>query len=103
MYEEVKQFVQKLIDKSICIQYSEAIIFLISYLLMYICSSCQYGSKLKVGKCPNCGEFGTMNEISTETSKGKPHPQPLSFQRGGISKENSLTFPLTNPEIRSVL
>jgi len=27
---------------------------------MYICSSCEYSSNIKLGKCPNCGEFGSM-------------------------------------------
>ena len=40
---------------------------------MYICSTCEYGSKVKVGKCPNCGGFGTFmkSEESVTTKSGK--------------------------------
>ncbi|USN55934.1 MAG: hypothetical protein H6765_05230 [Candidatus Peribacteria bacterium] len=27
---------------------------------MYICTDCEYSSATKLGKCPNCGSFGTL-------------------------------------------
>lgn len=75
---------------------------------MYICSSCQYGSKLKVGKCPNCGEFGTLIEDMSLASSWKA--EKLKDWKGvvlqkwnSLSSEHIQLFPLTNPEIRSVL
>jgi DNA repair protein RadA/Sms len=39
---------------------------------MYLCSSCGYGSPSKLGKCPNCEDFGTFvlqGKSSTEKLK----------------------------------
>ena len=29
---------------------------------MFICNNCWYGSPIKIGKCPDCGQFGTFSE-----------------------------------------
>jgi DNA repair protein RadA/Sms len=35
----------------------------------YICSNCDYQSVKSYGRCPNCGEFGTMAEVTETVEK----------------------------------
>lgn len=76
------------------------LVFIREIIIMYICSVCQYGSKIKVGKCPNCGEFGTMQATQSINST-KLSQKILAF--GGENNVQGISYPLTNPEIRSVL
>ncbi len=80
---------------------------------MYICSSCQYGSKIKVGKCPSCGSFGTFVQ-SQESSDSKwkkvvklkkvsSHPGTRNQELGTIKTEPRTHYPFTNTEVRGVI
>ena len=70
---------------------------------MYICSSCGYGSKVKVGKCPNCGNFGTL-EASSQTITTKGGKSVATLQKASQVKLNTRTsFPLTNKEVKGVI
>ncbi len=76
---------------------------------MYICSSCEYGSKIKVGKCPNCGSFGTFvlsSSSDTALSKG------WSKWSNSINKlikasehrqSHRDAYPFVNTEVRGVI
>lgn len=70
---------------------------------MYICSNCEYGSKVKVGKCPNCGSFGTFikSEESVTTKSGK---SITKLQKASHSQNNNrLSYPLNNKEVKGVI
>ncbi|AKH33285.1 hypothetical protein XF24_00962 [candidate division SR1 bacterium Aalborg_AAW-1] len=70
---------------------------------MYICSNCEYGSKVKVGKCPNCGGFGTFikSEDSITTKSGK---SIIKLQKASQSQNNNrLSYPLSNKEVKGVI
>ena len=78
--------------------------------MSYICSSCQYGSKIKVGKCPNCGEFATMKETEIGKQQGQTGKTKILKKTTIIDNNNShhlsgivQKFSISNPEIRSVL
>ncbi|WP_026939541.1 ATPase domain-containing protein [Hippea alviniae] len=46
----------------------------------YICKNCGYTSAKWMGRCPNCGEWGTFEEISnTPTAKSISHKKPVKL------------------------
>ena len=71
---------------------------------MYICSSCQYWSKIKVWKCPSCSSFGTFIEskesnISTKWWNKINKLLKISAQ---VKPERNV-YPFTNTEVRGVI
>ncbi len=68
---------------------------------MFICSSCQYGSKVKVGKCPSCGAFGTFQESKDSNMKWW---KKIILQKNSIIKNHTHQYyPLNNTEVRGVI
>lgn len=45
---------------------------------MFVCATCEYGSPIKLGKCPNCGSFGTFIADPTKDSKKPSKHQVVS-------------------------
>ncbi len=47
---------------------------------MYVCTECGYKSIKWMGKCPNCGEWGTLEEeVVNNVSNTKMSKPTLSF------------------------
>lgn len=63
---------------------------------MYICTSCNYASTSKLGKCPDCGSFDTFSPVPGSLSKNKKNKQQgqtLAKQSG-----DSFVLPVSHKE-----
>ncbi len=73
---------------------------------MFLCSSCHYGSPMKLGKCPSCGAFASFIEQIENTTSikvwWKKACRILSSQ-SDTQKHEQKTFPLSLPEFIRVI
>jgi DNA repair protein RadA/Sms len=71
----------------------------------YVCSNCGRQSVNKLGRCPNCGEFNTMQEVVEEVRKaptakaaarsaGLPNSKPQRLSEIGANTEERLFVPI---------
>jgi DNA repair protein RadA/Sms len=74
----------------------------------YVCSNCGRQAAVKMGRCPNCGEFGTMQEVVEQAAKpasartmaraastvGLPLSQPQRLVDIGAQAEERLFVPV---------
>lgn len=71
---------------------------------MFLCSSCNYGSKIKVGKCPSCGSFGTFEQAPELATINKTGKTIAKLQKAShIANNPRMTYPLTNKEVKGVI
>ncbi|MBS8121524.1 AAA family ATPase [Candidatus Vampirococcus lugosii] len=72
---------------------------------MYICSNCGYATLSKLGKCPSCGEFGTLEKDDTK-NKVKKTAQKTTLTYGTSLKTKSIQdskfFDIKNNELKRV-
>ncbi len=54
---------------------------------LYVCSECDYHSAKWLGRCPSCGEWNTLEEVSAEEEKS-------SY---GIGRKKSSVYKLDQP------
>ncbi len=77
---------------------------------MYICSVCEYGSPIKLGKCPSCGSFGSfVQDLSKTREKGSKHTLKTWHDLGQssisswiIQKSQLAYWDLTDRELKRV-
>lgn len=71
---------------------------------MFVCTTCEYGSPIKLGKCPNCGSFGTFIADPTKDSKKPSKHQVVSGKTLEVwSWSKGQIFSLDHPELSRVL
>ena len=56
---------------------------------MYVCSSCNYASTTKIGKCPDCGNFWTFEKDTSKWVRGNKKNKHLVSS--GMSLKDSTT------------
>jgi DNA repair protein RadA/Sms len=56
----------------------------------FVCSSCGYAAPKWLGRCPDCGEFNTMQEEIV-----RPAETPKSENRVGMSAMKTKALPLS--------
>src|SRR5262245_60691653 len=72
----------------------------------YICSNCQWQGPRMMGRCPNCGEFGTIDAIEEAVSKpsaknggrspmgGSMKAQPQRLHEVDMTEQERLYVPM---------
>jgi DNA repair protein RadA/Sms len=71
--------------------------------VQYACTDCGYSSGRWFGKCPGCGEFGTLVENVLSASSGaKAPPKPL-LRLADVNAEEAERIPTGVPELDRVL
>ena len=70
---------------------------------MYQCANCGYSSAMKLGKCPECGEFGTFAEDrSLASAVGKKKKSISGSALEHQERKPSVYFPFTDGELKRV-
>ena len=71
--------------------------------VQFACTDCGYSSGRWFGKCPGCGEFGTLVEDVLSASSGaKAPPKPL-LRLADVQVEEAQRIPTGVPELDRVL
>jgi DNA repair protein RadA/Sms len=71
--------------------------------VQYACTDCGYSSGRWFGKCPGCGEFGTLVEdVLSPDSAGKAPPKPL-LRLVDVEADEAERIPTGVPELDRVL
>lgn len=70
---------------------------------MFTCSSCQYGSPIKLGKCPSCGDFGTFEKSIDITLKTTKKKSPEWTRLETLGQKDRVWRTLQTPEFQRVL
>lgn len=73
---------------------------------MFLCSSCQYGSPIKLGKCPSCGDFGTFEKEQEEIVLRSPKTKKSTPEGRSLSTHATLDRqrrPLSHKEFQRVI
>jgi DNA repair protein RadA/Sms len=52
----------------------------------YICSNCNFGSASYLGKCPDCGQFGTLTKADLDEDKPRSKEEVKKLQLTSLSK-----------------
>ncbi|MFZ4816940.1 MAG: DNA repair protein RadA, partial [Phototrophicaceae bacterium] len=63
----------------------------------YVCSNCAYQSIKSYGRCPNCGEFGTMAEVNETVNK----PNQIVNSRAALATGSARSVPTRLAEVSS--
>src|SRR6266566_1937283 len=69
---------------------------------LFACSECGYSSGRWFGRCPGCGEFGTLVEESVEGQRAAASARPL-LRLVDVEVEESERIPTGVPELDRVL
>src|SRR6266576_2582207 len=70
--------------------------------VQFACSECGYSADRWFGKCPQCGEFGTLAEEALPVAGGKAAPRPL-LRLVDVESEEAARIPTGVPELDRVL
>jgi DNA repair protein RadA/Sms len=70
--------------------------------VQFACSECGYSAGRWFGKCPQCGEFGTLAEEALPVVDGKAAPRPL-LRLVDVESEEAARIPTGVPELDRVL
>lgn len=72
---------------------------------MFTCSTCQYGSPIKLWKCPACGDFGTFEksqEVTLKSAKAKKNAPWGNALRSDATHDRARR-PLSHAEFQRVI
>lgn len=72
---------------------------------MFTCSTCQYGSPIKLGKCPACGDFGTFEksqDVTLKSAKAKKNT-PAWTSLSVTATADRARWPLAHAEFQRVI
>ncbi len=70
--------------------------------VQFACIECGYSAGRWFGKCPQCGEFGTLAEEAPPAADGKAAPKPL-LRLVDVETEEAARIPTGVPELDRVL
>jgi DNA repair protein RadA/Sms len=70
--------------------------------VQFACSECGYSAGRWFGKCPQCGEFGTLAEEALPAANGKAAPKPL-LRLVEVEAEEAARISTGVPELDRVL
>ena len=69
----------------------------------YACTECGYSAGRWLGKCPSCGEFGTLVEdVVASSAAAKAPPKPL-LRLADVQADEAQRIPTGVPELDRVL